>query len=115
MLYIGGFQNNAAFYILRHLLNSIELASNLHCLNFELPFDQKNLKISSNWLSGSQDLIENVVKNVQSATFLVLHFTSLLNLNALQTKTTIQQSSHILSNIFINSMMLWSLSCILAV
>ena len=30
-----------------HLLNSIGLASHLQCSNYELPFDQKNLKFLS--------------------------------------------------------------------
>ena len=36
--HMGGFQKNA-FYIFRHLLKSIGLASNLQCSNYELPFD----------------------------------------------------------------------------
>ena len=56
---MGGFQKNAAYYIFRHLLNSIGLVSNLQCSNYELPFEKE--KFHRNSLSRSQDMIENVV------------------------------------------------------
>ena len=103
-------KKNAAIHIFRYLLNSIGLAINSHCSNYEFHLTKHlNMSSKSVELTLSYDIIcsEKYTEcNVFSVTFHLTSIFILLILNAFQAATAIQHSNHILSYIYSYSMML---------